>query len=265
MKQFIKSLIPPILISIVNKYKYKNQNWQGNYNSWEEAQIDSTGYDGDEILSKVKNSLLKVKNGEAVYERDSVVFDKIYYSWPLLAGLMLSSKERLSVLDFGGSLGSTYFQNRKFLDELENVSWSIVEQNHFVDVGKKEFEDKRLRFYHTVDECITIQQPNVLLLSSVLQYIEKPYGVLDDILENDFEYILIDRTSFSVSHKDIIKMQIVPRSIYKASYPCWFFDEVYFVDYFIAKGYRLIESFDGADGKSLDYYFKGMIWRKDVS
>ncbi|HIP60849.1 MAG TPA: methyltransferase, TIGR04325 family [Campylobacterales bacterium] len=262
MKKFIKSFIPPIMLSIVKKYK--KQTWQGDYNSWQESQMDSTGYDGDEILNKVKNSLLKVKNGEAVYERDSIVFDEIHYSWSLLAGLMLAYKERLNVLDFGGSLGSTYFQNKKFLDELDNVSWSIVEQEHFVDVGKKEFEDNRLRFYHTVDESVAIQQPNVLLLSSVLQYLEKPYEMLDEILGNDFEYILIDRTPFSRQQKDIIKMQVVPEYIYKASYPCWFFDEGYFNKYFIEKGYRLIESFDGADGKSQDYYFKGMIWKKDV-
>lgn len=40
------------------------------------------------ILQTVKNSLLKVKNAEIVYERDSVIFDEIEYSWQLLTGLM---------------------------------------------------------------------------------------------------------------------------------------------------------------------------------
>ena len=109
-----------------------------------------------------------------------------------------------------------------------------------------------------------IEHPNVLLLSGLLQYIEEPYTLLDDILEHNFEYILIDRTSFSTLHKDIIKIQTVPKNIYKASYPCWFFDEAFFINYFASKGYRLIEGFDGADGNGMDYYFKGMIWRKDV-
>ena len=263
MKQFIKSLIPPILLNLIKKINNKSV-WTGNYNSWQEAQDASTGYDDDTVLNKVKKALLKVKNGEATYERDSVIFDRVYYSWPLLSGLMLASSRKLSVLDFGGSLGSTYYQNRKFLDELDEVRWSIVEQEHFVNVGKQEFEDEKLKFYQTVDICLEEQNPNVLLFSSVLQYIENPYELLDNILLNEFEYIVIDRTSFSTKNEDTIKVQTVPESIYKASYPCWFFDESSFLQFFINKGYRLVESFDGADSKGEEYYFKGMIWRKNV-
>ena len=45
-----------------------------------------------------------MKNGEAVYERDSVLFDEIQYSWGLLAGLQKAALEndgKLCVLDFG--------------------------------------------------------------------------------------------------------------------------------------------------------------------
>lgn len=264
MKQFIKSLIPPILIDIYRKYNQSKYGWQGNYGNWAEAQKASTGYDSDEILQKVRSSLLKVKNGEAVYERDSVIFDEIQYSWPLLAGLMFASaKSRgvLKVLDFGGSLGSTYFQNKKFLDEMDEVSWSVVEQKHFVDVGKQEFEDDRLRFYYDVKSCVEKEKPNVLLLSSVLQYIEKPYELLDDILKYDFEFIIFDRTSFGNANKDLIKLQVVPESIYNASYPCWFFDFNKLISYF-EESYKLIEVFDGNDGKNHEYKFKGFVMGK---
>ena len=71
-----------------------------------------------DILDKVLAATLKVKQGQAVFERDSVLFDEIEYSWPLLAGLMwaaASNGGKLNVLDFGGALGSSYYQNRKFL------------------------------------------------------------------------------------------------------------------------------------------------------
>ena len=60
-------------------------------------------------------ALIKVKNGDAVFERDSVIFDKIHYSFPLLSALSLTAlnhNSTLNVLDFGGSLGSAYFQNK---------------------------------------------------------------------------------------------------------------------------------------------------------
>lgn len=264
MKQFIKSLIPPILLDILRRLKNSKYGWKGDYANWRDAQANSTGYDTDKILKTVKNSLLKVKNGEAVYERDSVIFEEIQYSWPLLAGLMFAAAKSggaLKVLDFGGSLGSTYYQNKKFLDKLDDVSWSIVEQKHFVEVGKKEFENERVKFYDDVGECVKNEQPNVLVLSGVLQYIEKPYELLDEILEYNFEFILIDRMPFSKNNEKI-KLQIVPPSIYEASYPCRFFDEAQFINYFEKRNYCLIEGFNGLDGKSNEYIFKGMIMEK---
>ncbi len=262
MKQFIKSLIPPILLNTLkqtNKY-----GWKGNYSSWNKVQSLSVGYDSDKILQTVRISLLAVKNGEVAYERDGVIFDKIQYSWPLLAGLMYGSSKSggaLKVCDFGGSLGSTYYQNKKFLDRISDVSWSVVEQKHFVDVGKTEFEDNRLKFYHTVAEAIEKERSNILVLSSVLQYIENPYELLDEILESDFEYILIDRTPFSKS-KERITLQVVPPSIYEANYPCHFFDESIFMQYFSKKEYFPIESFICQEGEIDGCIFKGIILEK---
>mgnify|MGYP001500873774 CR=1 FL=1 len=48
-----------------------------------------------------------VKNGEAVYERDLVLFDYIEFYWPVLSGVMwvaARNNGRLNVLDYGGSL-----------------------------------------------------------------------------------------------------------------------------------------------------------------
>ena len=141
MKELVKLLIPPLLVILIRKLQRKKNGWKGDYADWVDAQNDAIGYDSDVIIQAVKKSLLKVKSGDAIYERDSVVFEEIQYSWPLLAGLMfggalLDASGRVKVLDFGGSLGSTYYQNKKFLDKFRDVSWSIVEQKHFVDVGK---------------------------------------------------------------------------------------------------------------------------------
>ena len=91
MKNFLLKLTPPFLLSWLKWVKYRKYGWIGNYANWQEAQIRSVGYDTEEILGSVRDSLLKVKNGEAIYERDSVVFDQIQYSWPLLAGLLFCS------------------------------------------------------------------------------------------------------------------------------------------------------------------------------
>src|SRR4051812_28170712 len=85
----------------------KAYGWFGNYTTWEEARKQCTGYDDLAIVEKVKSSVLKVKNGEAAYERDSVLFDEIQYSRPLLDAFQqvaAGSSGVLHVIDFGGSL-----------------------------------------------------------------------------------------------------------------------------------------------------------------
>ena len=243
MKFKARHFSPPIVKIIYKKIfptTPRANMWSGDYATWEEAKMHSTGYESVNILEKCKVSLLKVKNGEAVYERDSVLFDKIQYSWGLLAGLQKAAIEndgKLSVIDFGGSLGSSYFQNKDFLNNPE-IIWSIVEQNHFVDCGKENFEDKNLKFYHTLEECLEKQRPNVLLLSGVLQYLEKPSEWISKFNALDIPYIIIDRTAFLDSGNDFLTIQNVPESIYKASYPTWVFNKKSFIESFT--NYNLI-------------------------
>lgn len=219
----------------------------GDYSSWEEALKFCDGYNKPNILEKVKNSLLKVKKGEAVYERDSVLFDHIEYSMPLLVSLLYMTtvyKNNLNILDFGGSLGSSYFQNRKFLEKLDSLKWSIVEQNHFVDCGKEFFADEKLKFYHTIEECLKMEKPEVILFSGVLPYIANPFAFIGGIMEFNFKYIIIDRTPFFVEDiPDRITIEHVPPEIYDAKYPSAFFNYKKFLNFFRNK-YNLKESFD---------------------
>lgn len=265
LKSLIKEFLPPVVIKLYQKIKQNNYGWHGDYSTWEDAQKASTGYDSSIILEKVRSALLKVKAGNAVYERDSVLFDDVQYSWPLLAGLMFGcakSGGNLKVLDFGGSLGSTYYQNKKFLDLLDYVSWSIVEQKHFVDAGKQDFEDGRLKFFYDIETCIEKEKPNILLLSGVLQYIKNTYTLLDEILKYNFDYIVLDRTPFVDKENDILTCQKVPDIIYSASYPHWFFNYNKMKDYFLTQNYVVIQDFVGNDGMSSWYQFKGLVMRR---
>jgi putative methyltransferase (TIGR04325 family) len=269
LKPILKSIMPPILLEIIKlRSKY---GWFGNYSSWEDAQKYSIGYDSDLVLEKVKNSLLKVKNGEAVYERDSILFDKIEYSWPLLASLLWIAGQKdncLNLIDFGGSLGSTYFQNHKFLNILKELRWNIVEQDNFVRCGKKYFEDEVIKFYYDVSSCITETNPSTILFSNSFQYIENPYDFLQKILGYKFEYIIFDLTGFiSNGNKDRLTVQKVPPNIYNATYPCWFFNKEKFLNFF-KKGYLLIEEFDCYLGQGIkidnqvDTEYKGFVFKK---
>jgi len=243
-KKIIKCFVPPIITFLL-----KGKFLRGNYSSWKDAKKDSVGYDSVVILEKVKKSLLKVKNGEAISERDSVLFDKVEYSWPMVAGLLNASDNKsgeLRVLDFGGSLGTTYFQNRLFLQDFKELQWAIVEQEHFVRTGKEFFEDQKLKFYHNIEDCVKEINPNVVVLSSVIQYIEKPFEILDKLMKVGADYIIIDRMPL-IGKKDRIVVQRVSSAIYRASYPSWLLNEQNFVS-FLTRDYNLLIDFDAIDG-----------------
>lgn len=231
-------------------FRREHEWFTGNYRDYEEARRNCTGYDAPLILEKVKESLLKVKRGEAAYERDSVIFDKIEYSLPLLSFLLYAasaSGNKLNILDFGGSLGSTYFQNRKFLNRLSALKWNIVEQPNFVACGKRDFADEKLLFFSSISECIRSQNPNILLMSSVLPYLPSPYEKIDEILNCDFEFIIIDRTPFFRSDlPDRLTIEHVPPEIYEAEYPAWFLNKHKFISA-LSNKYELYETMSAND------------------
>lgn len=232
VKNIIKEILPPVLLRWAIRNPLRRYGWFGDYPNWQAAQVDATGYNSEIILERVRNSLLKVKNGEAVYERDSVLFDQIEYDWPVLAGLMWVAAQhngRLSVLDFGGSLGSSFFQNKSFLTALKEVKWSVVEQPHFVQAGINHFQDEQLYFFSTCEQCVEKHNPNVIILSSVLSYIEKPFELLKYLSSLQIEFMIIDRLPVINGGRDIIKLQKVNPVIYPASYPTWFFSKSEFI------------------------------------
>jgi putative methyltransferase (TIGR04325 family) len=246
----------------------QNIAFTGDYGSWDDATRSSTGYDAGVILEKTCAALLKVKNGEAAYERDSVLFDKIQHAFPVLAGLLRAAQAhdgKLCVVDFGGALGSSYFQCRNFLKVVQRLEWLVVEQAAHVACGRKNFESEQLHFYTTVEECMSGHQPNALLLSSVLQYLPDPYETLQKLISHRISHVIIDRTAFLTGDRERLTVQHVPDSIYPASYPAWFFSEAKFTAAIESAGYTLAADFQGADDISPEgekAYFKGFIYEK---
>ena len=240
--------------------------YTGSYPTWAAAVEDSTGYDSAIILEKTRTALLKVKNGEAVYERDSILFDKIQHSFPVLAGLLRSAivhDSRLCVVDFGGALGSSYFQCRGFLAVIRQLEWLVVEQPAHMKCGQESFESEQLRFLPTIEECMLGHRPNTLLLSGVLQYVPSPYALLKSLLQHRVHHVIIDRTAFLRSDRERLTVQHVPASIYSATYPAWFFSESQFQVAITSAGYRLVADFPGSDDLSPEgekAYFKGFIY-----
>lgn len=192
--------------------------------SWDDAVRASTGYDAAEILRRVEAATRQVVAGQAAFERDSVAFPHIEHPFPVLAGLLRAAAEAdgpLTVLDFGGSLGSSYRQCRPFLAVLPRVHWMVVEQPHFVQAGRARYTTDELVFHATIGDAAAARTPHAVLTSSSLQYLPDPHAVLAQLAATGARTLLIDRTPLVDADADRVIVQQVPPSIYPASYPCW--------------------------------------------
>lgn len=253
MKSIIKSLTPPLFLQICNKLIGGDIQWIGEYQTWEEASSQTQNYNPELYLSQLINALKIVKNDESKCERDSILFDSITYPYALLSNLFAITtyfqSQSLFILDFGGSLGSTYFQNRKFLRLLPSYTWNILEQPIIIQAGKEHFQTQQLLFHSTINEAkihIKAQDTKILLLSSVLQYLKDPYSTLKSLIENfHFDAILIDRTPFSKDDSHHIVIQKVPKNIYQAQYPCHLLSKKELLEQLVrGGGYQLLDEFE---------------------
>ena len=264
LKEMIRQTTPPVFINLIRKlHKASRRNssvLSGDYRSWNDALAESVGYDSPAILQKTKEALLQVRDGQVAYERDSVLFDRVAYAWPMLTGLLWAAARsggRLNVLDFGGSLGSSYFQSRKFISRLRDVRWNIVEQPAHVAVGRECFESDQLKFYESIEACTASTAPNVALLSSVLQYVERPRELLEAVLSLRCDCTIIDRTPFWQENRDRLAVQRVAADIYDASYPMWILSLGKFHE--ALRGAEVVEEFSSSEDGLFGLSWKGFI------
>lgn len=241
-----RDIAPPILLRAIRNAAGGRIRFVGKYAQWQGALAASRGYASDAIFEKTRDAALKVVRGEAIYERDSVVLDRVEYSYPVIAALLrcaCAQDGRLRVLDFGGALGTSYRQFKAFKVSLRELQWSIVEQARYAECGRTQFANHELRFFESIDAALEHAKPNAVLLSGVLQYLEDPRRVIGEIAASTSATIIIDRTYCSSSVDDILTVQVVPPSIYDACYPCWIFSRSRLLQAFGGK-YRLADSFD---------------------
>lgn len=238
----VKQLLPPLAIKFLKKIIGSQKINFISYSTWEEAENAAEGYDSDNVILKIKNSAKLVFEKKAVYERDSVIFNEIHYSYPLLASLLFvaENSKSLRVIDFGGALGTTFQQNLKFLSKLNNnVDWRIVEQEKIVEIGKKEFTNESLSFYNTIEDSFKDGVDAILFCGSIC-YISNPYNYLNKAIDLKAPFIIFDRTPMTNEVKDTFAVQQVPPSIYKASYPIRNFSYSNFIKVF-ELNYALLE------------------------
>lgn len=235
--KLIKKLIPNIIKNYINIIFKRKIILKNNYSSWRDALKNSNGYNYNLIFEETKRSFEKVISQKAIYERDSVLFHVNDPDKQLISIIKrLYKKSKINICDFGGSLGSMYFQNRDFLDK-KKIIWNIIEQKHYVKFAKKNINIDNLKFYNSINPIFK-KKVDLVIFSSVLQYLEFPDQLLDKISKKKIKNLIILRTPFH-KNEDVIKIQEVPKNIYKASYPVRIFNKKNFLKKMKNRGFKI--------------------------
>ena len=215
----------------------------GDYANWQDAAAECRGYDDSVIFDKVIQASKKVIDGEAVWERDSFLFYQEKYVYKLCAAILRcalrNDNQGVRVLDIGGSLGSTHFQNRKYLSDVKNLEYVVAEQDRYAAYGHEYLEDAVLKFISSQRDWENMERFDIILMSASLQYIPNYAGIISKIKKAEPRYIIFDRVL--VGDRGRICRETVPETIYKSSYPLRIFSEEEIRD-FCEPEYKLIEN-----------------------
>lgn len=264
MKAALKKILPHTWL--LRLQGMKRWRWfRGNYVSWAEARAHSEGYDSAAVLDRILAATRKVQAGLASWERDGWTFELPEINRPLVAALKAVANERggvLDVVDFGGSLGSTWWQHRSVLAEMGEVRWRVVEQGHFVEAGH-EFAGHLLTFHRTLDDAQRMGGTSVILLSSVLPYLEKPHELLGEVGRRGFSHVILDRTPFIVTGDERLVVQRTPPGLGGGSYPCWLFERSKLIAS-LGSNFELKAEWPGTDAIDRRVEFKGMHFQRIV-
>lgn len=222
--QLARFWLPPVVRHGLNRLAGQTFFYRGRFLNWEQACKAADGYGDDRVIERMHTAALAVRDGQAKWERDGVLYDCIQPDFPMLAGMSRAIRpdRSLRVLDVGGAFGSSWLQARHGMPDI-HLNWTIVEQERVVELAQRDFATQGIRYTTSLDEALAYGAYDLALFSSVLQYLPDPHGMLDRVIACGIEWLLIDRHPCS-SIGELATLQHCPRRLYEATYPSWLFD-----------------------------------------
>lgn len=128
--------------------------------------------------------------------------------------LLQNGSTSIAVADFGGACGAHYYETRRLIPGEISMKWQVIETAAMVNSAyKHELHTHELNFFADVEQV----RADLFYLSSSLQYVPDPYGLLDTLVSRAYPYILFNRMMLDmVSDEDEI---IIQQSLLSANGP----------------------------------------------
>ena len=99
-------------------------------------------------------------------------------------------------------------------------------------------------------------------MSSVLEYLDIPQGILNALLSHQVDILIVDRSPFVDSDKDKITRQIVSSSIFDATLPCRLLSLPQFERFLLEKGMIRLAKYSSIGGVGDNWSYQGFIFSR---
>ena len=185
--------------------------------TWADAVRTAYGYQDPGVITSALSAHGEVHDHKLATHVDArtlqiaAALSKLCTNW--------SSDLTVRILDIGGADGRHERLIRPLLHGL-NFEWTVLETAGMVEnLGRLPADTNRLTWITDISQYVG--SADVVLMSSVLQYVEKPYELLEEASKRG-RFLLINRLPLIDSDDDVPTVQHLRMYGHRGSYPAWF-------------------------------------------
>ena len=196
--------------------------------SWEVAAQKSSGYESVNVIEPVVTAARRVQIDSQISNFSTSRYQQI------AAGMLycvsqgrFSSAESIRVLDVGGGGADYFHQFQEFAPQI-NFDWTVLETPAMAEAMSNEFGQNlsNLRWVNSIEKTNEIY--DVVLCSSVFQYVENPFELLATLVAKS-RFLIVNRIPLVDSSEHFVAIQRIISNGKRASYPVHFFAEEMFL------------------------------------
>jgi putative methyltransferase (TIGR04325 family) len=253
---FLKKILPDILIKKYKSFFLKNINFivnnsDNNFYNY----LDKRKY----ILKDYNNYLLSKKIFLKTFKDNKLVNiqRQNFFSLNIILEIFHKQNNVLNLIEFGGSLGSKYLNFKKLIsNSAKELHWSIVEQNNYVDIGKKNIQNREIKFINDINSAFFNKKNNILIFSNSLQYKKNPYEILNRAINSkNIKYILFESLPLTKKVDHILLQKHYDTDIcYSINIFNWSKLKNFFKDRFIFKKIQKSDTNIFVNNKNIKYF-----------
>ena len=203
----VRDFVPPIVARMVDRARAARTAGPKRYRSYADAmRACGKGY-GEEEIARVVLEKTIVYKGQLDASGPLAVSPTDAYGLLSVAQLLAGSepaRREFAVLDLGGACGAHYFTFKKFFGDRIRLKWVVVETEVMCRFAERLRTDD-LTFLPDLSEALrSLGTPDLLHVSGVLQWVEKPYEMLDKLVKTGARYLLLSRLALTAKSEDLV-------------------------------------------------------------